>query len=211
MNGSTLQCVVRAIVPALWLLPGLAVAHSAADSAATALEGTWCKQDVIDGETIVQFSAAGLEVSAFTMLSEADPRRIGQQSSLRLAMESPNVFIRRDFTGADEVFSVDQERLTVDSLWVQNRDTREEVRQVVATESYQRCDARKALERAQSFLSSPRAEQATRKAFQRDADRKAVIEELEREDAETEARRNAGREAYYADLIRQLSQVRSLL
>ncbi len=211
MNGQTLQRVVQAMVPALWLLPAMAVTHSAHGAiakSATALQGTWCKQDVNEGETIVQYSAAGLDVSVFTVLSEADPRRIGQQSSMRLTMESSNVFLRRDFAGTDQVFSVDRERLTVDSLLIQNRDTPKEVRQIVTTQSYYRCDVRKALQRAQAFLSSPRGEEATRKAFQRDAERKAAIEELEREDAAMDARRNADREAYYADLLQQLQQMR---
>lgn len=211
MNDPTLRRVVQAIVPALWLLPAMAAAHSAHGAiaeSATALEGTWCQQDANEGETIVQYSAAGLDVSAFTVLSEADPRRIGQQSSMRLTMESPNVFIRRDFAGTSQVFSVDRERLTVDSLLIRSRDPHQEVRQIVTTQSYYRCDVRKALQRAQAFLSSPRAEEAARKAFQRDAERRAAIEEQEREDAAMNARRNADREAYYADLLQQLNQVR---
>jgi hypothetical protein len=169
----------------------------------------WCNQDASNSETIVQYSAAGLEVRAFTVLSEADPRRIGSQATMHLTVEAPNVFVRRDFAGSDEVFRVERDGLTVDSFSVLNRGTAEEVRQVVTTQSYHKCDVRIAFERTQAFLSSPRAEQATRNAMQREAERHAEKEYLERENAAIEERRNASLEAYYTGLIRQLSQLRA--
>jgi hypothetical protein len=70
----------------------------------------------------------------------------------------------------------------------------------LASRSYQKCDQRQAWARAQAFLSSPAAEQATRRALQ--------VERMQREDAEMEQRRNAERDAYFAELIQQLSLVR---
>jgi hypothetical protein len=78
----------------------------------------------------------------------------------------------------------------------------------LTSRSYHKCDQRQAWARAQAFLSSPAAEQATRKALQAELARKSEVEELEREDAATEQRRNAERDAYFAELIQQLSLVR---
>jgi hypothetical protein len=217
LNRSVFKCIGPAVVRILWLLPALSITQSVQatvpessprDGGATALAGMWCNQDAGHGETVVQYSVAGLEVTAFVVLSEDDPRRIGRQSSMRLTIEAPNVFLRRDLAGPDEVFSVHRDGLTVDSFWAPDRGARKEERQALTTQSYHRCDVREALQRAQAFLSSPRAEAATRKALQREAERKADIEQWEREDAEAQQRRNATREAYYADLIQQLSQVR---
>lgn len=170
---------------------GTQAAHATAGSA-KALEGMWCNDDVNAGETIVQYSAAGSDITAFTVLSEADPRRIGSQSSIQLTTEAPNVFVHRAFGGADEEFSVHSERLTVNSLWIWNRGTDKETRHVQATRTYYKCDVSQALRRAQAFMSSPKAEKATRLAFQRD------------EDARLQQRRNSSKDAYYAGLIRQL-------
>lgn len=74
--------------------------------------------------------------------------------------------------------------------------------------SYHKCDQRQAWARAQAFLSSPAAEQAIRKALQAELARKSEVEELQREDAAMEQRRNAERDAYFAELIQQLSLVR---
>jgi hypothetical protein len=74
--------------------------------------------------------------------------------------------------------------------------------------AYHKCDQRQAWARAQAFLSSPAAEQATRKALQAEIARKSEVELLQREDAEMEQRRNAERDAYFAELIQQLSLVR---
>jgi hypothetical protein len=74
--------------------------------------------------------------------------------------------------------------------------------------SYHKCDQRQAWARAQAFLSSPAAEQATRKALQAELARKSEVEELQREDAAMEQRRNAERDAYFAALIQQLSFAR---
>lgn len=210
-NALTLGRFVHAIRPALWLFAALFTAHSAHATAgsAKALEGTWCSEEGAQGATIIQYSAAGSSVTAFTVLSEADPRHIGQQSSMQLTTQAPNVFLRRAFDGLDEMFSVHRGRLTVDSLWVSNRGTRNETRQVMTTQSYYKCDVSKALQRAQAFLSSPKAEEATRKALQREAQMKAAEEERAREDAELAERRNADRDEYYANLIRQLNQARS--
>lgn len=187
------------------------VATSAPSGAGAALlQGMWCTQDAKYGETIVDYSASGLQVTAFTVLSEADPRHIGKQSSMQLTIESPNVFVRRDATGADQVFSVYGDGLTVDSVWVENRGTRQEVRQPVTSQSYYRCDVRSALQRAQAFLSSPKAEAATRKALQREAEMKAQAEQWQREDAEVEQRRNDSRDAFYSGVIRQLTQARGV-
>lgn len=166
-------------------------AHATSGSA-KALEGMWCSQDESAGATIVQYSAKDSEITAFTVLSEADPRRIGSQDSIELTAEAPNVFVRRALVGADEEFSVQSERLTVNSLWVSNRGTRNETRQVLATQTYYKCDMGQALRRAQAFMSSPKAEEATRMALLRD------------EQADLEITRNAGKDAYYAGLIRQL-------
>lgn len=174
---------------------GNQAAHATASSA-KALEGMWCSEDANAGDTILQYSAAGSDITAFTVLSEADPRRIGRQSSIHLTAEAPNVFVRRSF-GVDEEFSVHSERLTVSSLWISNRGTTDETRQVVATRTYYKCDVGQALRRAQEFLSSPKAEEATRLALQREAD------------AELEQRRNSSKDAYYGGLIRQLNLTRN--
>ncbi len=169
-----------------------AQAAHATSGSAKALEGIWCSQDASAGETIVQYSAAGSAITAFTVLSEADPRRIGSQASIELAAEAPNVFVRRALVGADEEFRVQSEQLIVNSLWISNRGTRNESRQVLATQTYYKCDMGQALRRAQAFMSSPRAEAATRMALLRD------------EQVELEITRNASKDAYYAGLIRQL-------
>ena len=78
----------------------------------------------------------------------------------------------------------------------------------LAGRSYLKCDQRQAWARAQAFLSSPAAEQATRKALQAEIARQSEVELLQLEDAETEQRRNAERDAYFADLIQQLSLAR---
>lgn len=215
-NRPNLGRLVRAVVPMAWLASSLAVPQLAlatvagatpSHGGATILGGMWCSQDAKSGETIVDYSASGLEVTAFTVLSEADPRRIGRQSSMQLKIEASNVFSRSDATGAEEVFSVDGDGLTVDSFLVQNRGTRAEQRQVLATQSYRRCDVRQALQRAQAFLSSPRAEAATRKAVQFEAQQRADIEQWQHENAAVEQRRNASRDAFYADLIQHTGQV----
>ena len=189
------RIVAKALVPVLLTAIGSQAAHATAGSA-KALEGMWCSEDAHAGETIMQYSAAGSDVTSFTVLSEADPRRIGSQSSMHLTAEAPNVFVRRAF-GADEEFSVHSERLTVNSLWIWNRGTGDEMRHVLATQTYYKCDVGQALRRAQEFLSSPKAEQATRLALQRDAD------------AELEERRNSSKDAYYGGLIRQLNLARN--
>jgi hypothetical protein len=148
--------IIRAVVPLSFAM--VSVAH------ATSLEGTWCSRD---GETIVQYFVSGSNVTALTVLSEADPRRVGSRTSLPL----------------------DEARL-------------------LASSSYLKCDRQQAWARAQAFLSSPAAEQATRKALQAEIARKSEVELLQLEDAETEQRRNAERDAYYAELIQQLSLVR---
>ena len=183
-----------------------ATVASAPNGGAKILGGMWCSQDAQAGETIVDYSASGLEVTAFTVLSEADPRRIGRQSSMQLTMAAPNVFLRRDSAGAEEVFSVYGDGLTIDSFLVQNRGTREELRQALTSQSYHRCDVRQALQRAQAFLSSPKAEEATRKAFQIEAQQQAEIDQWQDENAAVEQRRNASRDAFYADLIQQTGQ-----
>lgn len=152
----------------------------------------WCSQDAGAGETIVQYSATESKVTAFTVLSELDPRRIGSQASINLTPESPNVFVRRALVGADEEFSVQNERLTVNSLWISNRGTSRETRQVLATQTFYKCDMGQALRRAQEFMSSPKAEQATRMAL------------LREQQVELDSIRNASKDAYYAGLIRQL-------
>ncbi len=63
---------------------------------------------------------------------------------------------------------------------------------MLATQTYYKCDIGQALRRAQAFMSSPKAEAATRMALLRD------------EQVEFEITRNAGKDAYYAGLIRQL-------
>jgi hypothetical protein len=63
---------------------------------------------------------------------------------------------------------------------------------VLATQTYYKCDVGQALRRAHAFMSSPKAEEATRMALLRD---EQVAQELTR---------NAGKDAYYAGLIRQL-------
>jgi hypothetical protein len=169
-----------------------AQAAHATSGSAKALEGMWCSQDDSAGATIVQYSAKDSEITAFTVLSEADPRRIGSQASIELTAEAPNVFVRRALVGADEEFSIQSERLTVNSLWVSNRGTRDETRQVLASQTYYKCDMGQALRRAHAFMSSPKAEEATRMALLRD------------EQVELEITRNAGKDAYYAGLIRQI-------
>jgi hypothetical protein len=181
----------KALLPMLLAAVATQPAHATAGSA-KALEGMWCSEDANTGDSIMQYSAAGSDITTFTVLSEADPRRIGSQSSMHLTAAAPNVFVRRAL-GADEEFSVHSERLTVNSLWIANRGTSDELRKVVATRTYYKCDVGQALRRAQEFLSSPKAEEATRLAFQRDAD------------AELEERRNSSRDAYYGGLIRQLN------
>lgn len=210
MSNLTSGRTVQVIAQATWLAAALFTTQAAHAMAgpAKALEGMWCSEDANAGATIVQYSAIGSNVTAFTVLSEADPRRIGRQSSMQLTAQAPNVFVRRDFDGADEMFSVQSGRLTVESLWVWNRGTSSETRQVMATRSYYKCDVSKALQRAQAFLTSPQAEAATRKALQREAQMKAAVEQRDREDAELQERRNASREAYYADLLHQLNQAR---
>jgi len=175
------------------LLTALCAQAAHATSGSTkALEGMWCSQDESAGATIVQYSAKDSEITAFTVLSEADPRRIGSQASIELTPEAPNVFMRRALVGADEEFSVQSERLTVNSLWISNRGTSSETRQVLATQTFYKCDMGQALRRAQAFMSSPKAEEATRMALLRD------------EQVELEMTRNASKDAYYAGLIRQL-------
>lgn len=79
---------------------------------------------------------------------------------------------------------------------------------LLTSHSYQKCDQRQAWARAQAFLASPAAEQATRKALQAELARKSEVAELRREDAAMEQRRNAERDAYFAALIQQLSLAR---
>lgn len=175
------------------LLTALCAQAAHATSGSTkALEGMWCSQDESAGATIVQYSAKDSEITAFTVLSEADPRRIGSQASIELTAEAPNVFMRRALVGADEEFSVQSEQLTVNSLWISHRGTSNETRQVLATQTYYKCDMGQALRRAQAFMSSPKAEEATRMALLRD------------EQVELEMTRNASKDVYYAGLIRQL-------
>jgi hypothetical protein len=174
------------------LLTGLCVHAHATSGSTKALEGTWCSHDAGQGETIVQYSARDSEVTAFTVLSEADPRRIGSQASIQLTAEAPNVFVRRALVGADEEFNVQSEQLTVNSLWISNRGTSKETRQVLASQTFYKCDVGQALRRAQAFMSSPRAEQATRMAL------------LREEQVKFENTRKASKDAYYAGLIRQL-------
>ena len=79
---------------------------------------------------------------------------------------------------------------------------------MLTSRSYHKCDQRQAWARAQAFLSSPAAAQATRKALHAELARKSEVEELQREDAAMEQRRNAERDAYFAELIQQLSLAR---
>lgn len=181
------KCFVQGLLMVLCAQGAQATAGSA-----KALDGMWCSQGGSAGETIVQYSSAGSDVTAFTVLSEVDPRRIGSQASIQLTAETPNVFVRRMLVGAEQEFSVQSEQLTVKSLWIGNRGTSDETRQELATETYYKCDVGQALRRAQAFLSSPKAEQATRLALLRD------------EQVELEDRRNASKDAYYAGVIRQL-------
>lgn len=174
---------------------GAQAAYATAGSA-KALEGMWCSEDASAGETIVQYSAAGSDVTAFTVLFEADPRRIGSRSSMHLTAAAPNLFVRRIFGGAVEEFSVQSERLTVNSLRIRHGGTDQETREVLATRTFHKCDMGQAFRRAQEFLASPKAEHATRLALQREAD------------AELQARRNSSKDAYYAGLIRQLKLAR---
>ncbi|MBL8268030.1 hypothetical protein [Steroidobacter sp.] len=191
------KTIARVFVSMLLAAAGVSAAHATAGSAKP-LEGTWCSEDTSTGETIVQYFAAGSDITSFTVLSEEDPRRIGQQASIELVAEAPNVFVRRAFGAADEEFSVHSGRLTVNSLWIWNRGTNDETRQVLATQTYYKCDMGQALRRAQAFMASPQAEQATRMALERDAD------------AELEGRRNASRDAYYTGVIRQFSLSRGM-
>jgi hypothetical protein len=161
--SNPLTNIVRAVVPLC--LAMMSVAHATSqDDATRSLEGTWCSQD---GDIIVQYFVSGSDVTSLTVLSQADPRRIGSRTSLAL----------------------------------------EEAR-VLTSRSYHKCDPGQAWARAQAFLSSPAAEQATRRAWQAEIARKSEVEELQREDAETEQRRNAERDAYFAALIQQLSLAR---
>ena len=185
------------LVPVMLMALCAQAAHATSGSA-KALEGMWCSQDASAGETIVQYSSTGADVTAFTVLSEADPRQIGSQSSIHLTAAAPNVFVRRALIGADQEFSVQSEQLTVRSLWIWNRGTSKETREELATETYYKCDVGQALRRAQAFMSSPQAEEATRKAL------------LREEQIELEDRRNANKDAYYAGLIRQLKLNRRL-
>ena len=194
-SSSVRALIARVLAPMLWIAASAQTAHATA-GATKALEGMWCSEDASRGETIVQYSAAGSDITAFTVLSEADPRRIGAQASMHLTAEAPNVFVRRAFDG-DQMFSVKSGRLIVNSLRIWNRGSSDETRHVLATQTYYKCDVGQALRRAQAFLSSPKAEEATRLALQRDAD------------AKLEERRNASKDAYYAGLIRQLNQARS--
>lgn len=194
-SGCIVQTLARVFIPLL--LVGTTQAAHATAGTAKALEGLWCSEDAAAGETIIQYSAAGSDVTTFTVLSEADPRRIGSQSSMHLVAEAPNVFVRRDADGGDEIFSLDSDRLIVNSLGIWHRGSDIETRRVLATQTYYKCDMSSALRRAQAFLSSPKAEEATRMALQREAD------------ARLEERRNASRDAYYAGLIRQLNLTRT--
>ena len=78
----------------------------------------------------------------------------------------------------------------------------------LASRSYHKCDQRQAWARAQAFLSSPAAEQATRKALQAEVARRSEVERMQRDGAEMEQRRNAERDANFAELIQQISLVR---
>jgi hypothetical protein len=151
--------IVRAVVPLCFAV--VSVAHATSHDASKNLEGTWCSHD---GETIVQYFVSGANVTALTVLSEADPRQVGSRTSLPL----------------DEA-------------------------RVLASSAYHKCDQRQAWARAQAFLSSPAAEQATRKALQAELARKSEVEQLQREDEEVEQRRNAERDAHFAEVIQQLS------
>jgi hypothetical protein len=155
--------IIRAVVPLC--LAMMSVAHATShDGSTQSLAGTWCSRD---GETIVQYFVSGPNVTALTVLSEADPRQVGSRTSLAL----------------DEARSL-------------------------AKLSFHKCDQRQAWARAQAFLSSPAAEQATRKALQAEIARKSELEQMQREGAEMEQRRNAERDAYFAELIQQFSLVR---
>jgi hypothetical protein len=154
--------IIRVIVP-MCCLSLTSLAHASARG----LEGTWCSVDAQNGETIVQYFVSGSEVTALTVLSEADPRRIGSKALLPI----------------------------------------EEARSITSR-SYHKCDLRTAWARAQAFMASPAAEQATRKALQAEMARKTDVEQMEREHAEVEQRRNDDRDAYYAALIQQLSIAR---
>jgi hypothetical protein len=150
-----------AVIPmCLAMMP---VAHATSHDSQS-IAGTWCSQD---GETIVQYFVTGSDVTALTVLSEADPRQVGSRTSLPLA----------------------------------------EAR-MLTSRSYHKCDQRQAWARAQAFLSSPAAEQATRRALLAELERKSEVEELQREDAAMEQRRKAERDAYFAELIQQLSLAR---
>lgn len=146
--SKSLTSIIRAVAVHLAMM---SVAH-----ATSSLEGTWCSQD---GDSIVQYFVKGSNVTALTVLSETDPRRVGSQTSLAMA----------------------------------------EARELTSG-AYHKCDQRQAWARAQAFLSSPAAEAATRRALQ--------AEELQREDAAMEQRRNAERDAYFAALIQQFNLAR---
>lgn len=197
MSSMGLARMTSLMMTLLMMILGMQAAHATVGSA-KALEGMWCSDDVGAGETIVQYSASGSDVTAFTVLFEADPRRIGSQSSMRVTMEAPNVFVRQAFGGAAEEFRVHSGRLTVSSLRIWNSGTDQQTREVLATRTFHKCDTGQAFRRAREFLASPRAEQATRLALLRDAD------------AELQARRNSSKDAYYESLIRQLSLARQV-
>ena len=159
--------VIRAAI-SMCCLSMLSVAHATShEGTAKHLEGTWCSQDAHSGETIVQYFVSESNVTALTVLSEADPRRVGSSTSLEF----------------------------------------EEARSL-ASGAYQKCDFRQAWARAQAFLASPAAEAATRRVMAAEIARKFELELLEREDAELQQRRDAERDAYFAELIQQLSLVR---
>ena len=75
--SNRLTCIIRAVVP--MCLAMMSVAHATShDGSSQSLEGTWCSQD---GETIVQYFVTGSNVTALTVLSEADPRQVGSRTS----------------------------------------------------------------------------------------------------------------------------------
>lgn len=194
---SNAKFFVSMLSTALLTVMGAQAAHATSGST-KALDGMWCSRDAGAGETIVQYSTTDSEVTAFTVLSEADPRQIGSQASISLTPEAPNVFVRRALVGADEEFSVQNEQLTVNSLWISNRGTSKETRQVLASQTFYKCDVGQALRRAQAFMASPKAEEATRQAL------------LREQQVELDSIRNASKDAYYAGLIRQLRLSRQL-
>ena len=75
--SKTFTNIIRAVVPLC--LAMMSVAHATSrDGSTNNLEGTWCSRD---GETIVQYFVTGANVTALTVLSEADPRRVGSRAS----------------------------------------------------------------------------------------------------------------------------------